>query len=216
MEIFIYTLSDPTTNQVRYVGKTVNLKKRYSSHICNFNKKNKKENWVLSLKNKNEKPLMEVVDTVPYKNWEFWERYWISQFKAWGFDLVNLTEGGDNVCSDKTRKKLKLAGKNRKQSPEAIEKTASANRGRKNTQEMKDKMSALFKGIKVKPDVLLKRAKAQWKPVLQFDLQGNFIKEYPNVKSAKNEINPINNSLGGCLKGKLKTWCGYKWEYKNK
>jgi len=23
--------------------------------------------------------------------------YWISQFKAWGFDLTNLTDGGDCV-----------------------------------------------------------------------------------------------------------------------
>ena len=25
----------------------------------------------------------------------FWETYWISQFKTWGYNLINYTEGGD-------------------------------------------------------------------------------------------------------------------------
>jgi hypothetical protein len=27
--------------------------------------------------------------------WGFWEIYWINQFKTWGFELKNLTNGGD-------------------------------------------------------------------------------------------------------------------------
>ena len=27
-------------------------------------------------------------------NWQFWETYWIAQFKNWGFNLTNLTSGG--------------------------------------------------------------------------------------------------------------------------
>lgn len=32
---FIYTLSDPNTGLVRYVGKTNNIRKRLSSHLSN-------------------------------------------------------------------------------------------------------------------------------------------------------------------------------------
>lgn len=48
MEItYIYTLSDPITGDIRYVGKTTNLKQRYKAH-CNpsNNKHTHKYNWV--------------------------------------------------------------------------------------------------------------------------------------------------------------------------
>ena len=33
MKTFIYSLTDPITNQIRYVGKTVNLEQRLYNHI---------------------------------------------------------------------------------------------------------------------------------------------------------------------------------------
>lgn len=32
---FIYTLSDPDTGLVRYIGKTNDIKKRFSKHLSN-------------------------------------------------------------------------------------------------------------------------------------------------------------------------------------
>ena len=159
---------------------------------------------------------MEVIDEVNLEMWEFWEQYYISLFKSWGFNLVNSTDGGGGSynCSLETREKLRIASTGRKQSPAAIAKTAAANRGRKNTEECKQKISKKLKGRKVPKDVLERRAKAQSKPIIQFDLEGNKIKEYPSVVSAKNDISPKNNGLSDCLKGKTKTWCGYKWKYK--
>lgn len=46
------------------------------------------------------KPIIEIIDEVPVSEWEFWEIYWISQFKTWGFDLTNGTEGGDCVINE--------------------------------------------------------------------------------------------------------------------
>jgi hypothetical protein len=34
--------------------------------------------------NKNKKPIIEVIDEVNINEWEFWEMYWICQFKSWG------------------------------------------------------------------------------------------------------------------------------------
>lgn len=116
--------------------------------------------------------------------------------------------------SEETKERNRQSQLGRKMPLEAILKTAAANRGRKNTEEMKQKQSEMFKGKKLNPEHVAKRAKAQMKPVLQFDLNGNFIKEYPSGIVARMEISPYNNSLSGCLKGKLKTWCGYKWKYK--
>lgn len=54
------------------------------------------------------------------------------------------------------------------------------------------------------------------KIVEQYDLDGNFIKEYISQEEAARQIGkPIcHSNIGKCCKGKLKTCCGYKWKYK--
>jgi hypothetical protein len=95
---FIYTLKDPISNEIRYVGRTNNLKSRLKRHMSNdhlcesWTSKNK---WLLYLKNNNMLPIMEILDIVPKKDVNMWEIYWISQFKSWGFRLLNGTDGGD-------------------------------------------------------------------------------------------------------------------------
>lgn len=50
------------------------------------------------------------------------------------------------------------------------------------------------------------------RPVLQFDLDGNFIKEFINMSEAMKETGAIN--IHKVCKGKLKTSGGFKWSYK--
>lgn len=214
MKTYIYTLSDPATGVVRYVGKTINPKKRLADHCSKRKSSRHKESWISSLRHKHQKPIMDIIDCVDFVAWEFWEIHYISLFRSWGFDLVNHDKGGRGSASLETREKLRVASTGRKQSSSAIAKTAAANRGRKNTEECKQRISEKLKGRKVPKDVLERRARAQSKPIIQFDLEGNKIKEYPSVVSAKNDISPKNNGLSDCLRGKTKTWCGYKWKYK--
>lgn len=95
MQIFIYTLTDPTTNLIRYVGKTKSIKRRYAQHLSE-NSKTHKCNWIKSLKVKGIKPIIQIIDICDNKEDSIWiEQYWISQFKTWGFNLTNLTEGGE-------------------------------------------------------------------------------------------------------------------------
>jgi len=37
------------------------------------------------------------LDEVPEDEWKFWEIYWISQVKQWGFDLTNGNNGGGGL-----------------------------------------------------------------------------------------------------------------------
>lgn len=115
----IYTLSDPNTGIVKYIGKTNNLKKRLSSHLSNnhLSKRTKKNNWIISLLRKNQLPIIEVLDEVDSIDIDFYEIFYISLFKSWGFDLLNGTEGGDGF--DWTGKKHNKISKikNRVNSP---------------------------------------------------------------------------------------------------
>jgi DNA-binding CsgD family transcriptional regulator len=99
MITYIYTLSDPITNQIKYVGKTNNLKQRLANHISDgrINKKNNLlTNWIKSLLNQNLKPKIEIIDET-VENWGDLEQYWISQLKTWGFTLKNITLGGEGT-----------------------------------------------------------------------------------------------------------------------
>ena len=49
-------------------------------------------------------------------------------------------------------------------------------------------------------------------PVLQYDLKGNFIKEYESIKQAQNELKIY--KISECCKGERKTAGGYRWKYK--
>lgn len=100
MITYIYILQDPDTMDVRYVGKTTNPKKRLYQHtnkrVQEYSRRRHLCNWLLKLLNANKKPVMTVIDQTEY-NWKELEIYWIEQFNNWGYDLVNLTTGGDGV-----------------------------------------------------------------------------------------------------------------------
>jgi hypothetical protein len=61
-----------------YIGKTINEKDRKHQH-----------------KNKLGKDVtLEVIDEIPTKEWRYWEEFYISLFKHWGFELENKNNGG--------------------------------------------------------------------------------------------------------------------------
>jgi len=53
------------------------------------------------------------------------------------------------------------------------------------------------------------------KAVLQFDLEGNLVKEYPSINAALAEIGEKTIPIGHCASGKRKTAAGFQWKYKN-
>ncbi len=98
MKISIYTLTDPRTNEIRYIGKTINkLNIRLSKHISNvkYGKLNYCKNWILSLMKLGLKPIIQLIEETNESQWEEREKFWIKQFKLEGKRLTNATEGGE-------------------------------------------------------------------------------------------------------------------------
>jgi len=62
MKIFIYTLEDSVGN-IRYVGKSKDIKRRFREHIKNYDKSNTyKNNWIKSLIKKGDYPVISILD----------------------------------------------------------------------------------------------------------------------------------------------------------
>lgn len=51
------------------------------------------------------------------------------------------------------------------------------------------------------------------RPLLQFDMDGNFIRRWSKPMEAARELNIENSSLYRCLNGELKSTANYKWKY---
>lgn len=52
------------------------------------------------------------------------------------------------------------------------------------------------------------------KKTLQYDLKGNFIKEWESVKHITKELKISKSGISSCAKGKFKQFKGYIWKYK--
>lgn len=95
-EVYIYVLKCPEGN-IRYVGKTINLKKRLYSHILeakSFKKRRHVLHWIYSLLINNLKPIIEIVEVCNESNWEEKEKYWINYYRNTIPNLCNNAEGG--------------------------------------------------------------------------------------------------------------------------
>ena len=95
MKTYIYILIDPITNQCRYVGKALNVHKRYIRHLWESKKYRRKTHiycWINSLTAIGVKPIIQIVDEVD--DWEYWEVFYIEYFKYVGCNLTNISSGG--------------------------------------------------------------------------------------------------------------------------
>lgn len=142
--IFIYVLSDPRTNHVRYVGQTDNLKERFSNHIARSKKgKTYRDCWIKSLLTVGLLPAMDVIEEIQSGERleaDEIERFWIASLRFLGCELCNLDSGGNS------RKQLSEA---------SIQKMREARRGRVITDETKEKLRNAWKRIPepVKADI---------------------------------------------------------------
>lgn len=85
---YIYALQDPDSNQVMYVGKTINPKNRFYGHI--YDKEDSpKHRWLQSLKAKGKKPLMTVIDECAPSEVLMIEDEWIRAYSMLNPYLTN-------------------------------------------------------------------------------------------------------------------------------
>ena len=53
------------------------------------------------------------------------------------------------------------------------------------------------------------------KPVIQYNLDGEYVRTYPSIRNASISLNKSPQGIRDCLTGKYNTAYGYVWKYKN-
>jgi hypothetical protein len=89
MQHYIYGLFDPRDDQIRYVGRTSNLKHRYRTHRYTGSKGNTKSDWVSELKDLGLLPVMKGLAKVSGEDVEEKEKYYINYYLKQGANLTN-------------------------------------------------------------------------------------------------------------------------------
>ena len=140
-----------------------------------------------------------------------YEHKLINSYKLQGIELVNQTlysAGGTKwsyTDEVKTRQSKGQMGTKRPKTQEWCEKISKANKGRIII--WADKIGNAHRG---KPKNYL----SHYKPILQYDSQGNLINEYQSAQDAGRYLGKSGNSIADCASGRQKTAYGYKWKYK--
>lgn len=230
----IYGLASPSDNIIRYIGYTKRpLHKRLKGHLTEKGI-TKKINWIKFLLKKGQKPIIVLLESDVFRDEVCSKEInYIKLFKSCGAKLVNGTGGGDGNVNITPETRLKISasgigrvpwnkGKPYPMSEETKRKIALSNIGKhskkgfKVSEETKNKLRQFHKGKifrkrPMTPEEIEKMKLQKSIPVLQFDLNGNFIKEWKSQIDVRRELNLfINNAC----KGRRKTTGGFIWKNK--
>ncbi len=88
--ITIYCLIDPRNEEVFYVGRTGNYRERMYKHRSNTTSlKTPNKDHIMYLKSIGVAFSSEILDVVPKPEGKFWEEFYTTLFRSWGFQLKN-------------------------------------------------------------------------------------------------------------------------------
>lgn len=98
---FIYALADPSTDEIRYVGKADCVKERYMAHMreAKQGKHSHKCAWIRKVLEQQQKPKLIVLEEISQDDWKKAEIYYIAEFKKLGHNLTNIAKGGEGFES---------------------------------------------------------------------------------------------------------------------
>ena len=234
--VLIYTLTDPRTKEIRYVGKTVNMVNRMARHKRDAMKRGStsvhRNAWLRSLYSNQLSPIVNVVEEVGEAVWGDRERYHIKRLLESGCNLTNMTDGGEGCTirgeahwnygqtrSADTKRKISIQAKNRWKAGEydfhAL--PLDARWGTERANKHRDRMREYNANKTVSDTTKAKISALQSRSIVLVDGKGKVCYTFPNARIAGEALgcsrSNINNRRrdGGLVKDKYKVY--YEDEY---
>jgi group I intron endonuclease len=235
--IGIYKITSPSNNI--YIGQSINLERRLARYKSNLNSSKGQIRLNRSfIKYGVENHLFEIVLECSIEELNIKERYYQELFDCIENGL-NLRYTKTNDKSGKMsaesiakmvhykrnmtpehRLNLSIANRNKEVMPTMLGKTHSEESKKKISQSLtgkvrsKEHCESIRKsklGIIVSDETKAKKSK----PVLQYDLQGNFIAKYFGIKEAARKVGISDSLIIDVCKGKYPQGKGFVWKYEN-
>jgi len=204
--IFIYALIDPISNEIRYIGKSMNPLKRLTQHLCQVknNTKTHKRAWLKSLLDKGLKPNIKILEVTSKNNWEFVEKSLIKFYNN-KITLLNLTPGGEGVPKGTIPWNKGLKG------------VSKRNKGSFVKGEHRSSATEIKNNQRLSPKTEFKCGQIPFNRVAisKYTLDEKFIKDYPSYKEAAKSVGVTYTSIRNCICFTNTNKCrGFIWKIK--
>jgi len=244
-KVKIYSLVDPITKEVMYIGRTkARLSARMSSHYyCSRHFSNPRDIWISNLKTIGLKPIISVIEDVDESIWREREKYWITFYRNINPNLTNLAEGGEGPTGVKREEEFVKSMSELKSKPvyqldssfkfikeypsckTAIIETKIPHIG--NSARSKGRKSAggyvwVYKDeyedfiIREKRKIFHKDLSYLNKRIGKFDKSNHLIESWDSVKQASEKTGYHYQSIAKAARGYRKTYKKFVWKYINK
>ncbi len=211
--VYIYSLLCSITNEVRYVGKTVNMKARYYDHIYKSLTGHKSQvcKWIRSLITQGHQPIMSKIEMCPEDNWEEREKYWISKYD----NLTNVHEGGKLNCHPILNPK-KYSGCHYNGQKNGWVATGSYKRRRiyLGVFATKNEAHNAYLVFNESPDKYILSKKTLNTSGVKMYKDSLLVKEFNKIAECARHLNTAVSNISRCCKGKARTHKGHTFEYK--
>lgn len=230
---YIYSITNEINGHA-YIGKTNNLVRRWKEHCYGhggtaiLNKAFKKYGI--------EHFIFDIVAQIPFDSIEELndalnqlEMYYIALYDTLN-NGYNATAGGDGTSfyhhSEQTKRKISQSQIGKILSEEHKRKCRVANLGNHHTEKAKeairqallhrdssvyDRVANKLRGRTRNHDMIMRGAAKRRKPILQYDLQGNFVKEWEGASCIEGFERA---NIEACCKGKISRSQGFIWKHK--
>ena len=197
----IYKITNPKGKS--YIGKSINIEKRleYYKYTGQRKTQHKLNNSISKYGFENH--ILEIIEECEEEQLNEREIYWIDYYDSVksGLNLMYGGEGGRPSQEVRDKKSISMTGK-------------------KHSLYTREKMSKSKKGHSMFNDTWRKsiseanKGGTSSKPILQYDLEGNFIKEWSSKKEASISLKINNVSIANNTSGISKSAGGYIWKNK--
>lgn len=226
VRIYFYTLIDPISNKIRYVGQTVNPGNRHRNHIyeAKKNNRNHKERWIVQLLRKNMAPIMNIVweECMSSEEANSFETYMISYYTKLGYDLTNSEDRARNTPIVETTPvyQFDLQGNFIAKFPNAnqamlvtgVNDAAIGEVCRNPFKPGNNSRGGFLWAFTEHPSKEYQAPKGTPKRTLQLDKDNHVIAEFTSAREASRATGICYKRISAAITGRQKTAGGFKWE----
>lgn len=238
----IYKITNKITNDF-YIGSAINFKNRKWGHISSLRKNKHKNQFIQNSWNKygEEAFIFDIVEVVDKKeNLIIQEQYWMDKLSP-TFNLAKVAGSPLGVKhTKKSRMNMSLAHIGLTEEERGHKENCECsvckhrtgenhwNYGKNVPLQTKNKISETLKiyygngginpnqGKSPSTEIRKQIAEKLSIPIIQYDLNNNFIEEWESTKIAGTTLNIHASNINACLKNKTKTSGKFIWKYKFK